>query len=96
MLASTVQFSTTNRPPPGRTPRRTPPAHPAPTGTRQPDEWYENPGRPRHEDPTPTRTRTLHAPDPGGVRSLRTQQRAYDPALPPTPFPTRPRRNRPY
>src|SRR5215210_1501363 len=44
MLASTVQFSTTNRPPPGTAPPTPPPAGPAGHGRR--DERYEDPNGP--------------------------------------------------
>ncbi len=77
MLASTVQFSTTNQPPPTPTPpaqRPTPPTGRASRGMRSRRPW-------RHpEDPPGVKE---------AVRSLRTQQRAYDrPPRPAPAFPT--------
>jgi hypothetical protein len=75
MLASTVQFSTTNP----RSPRR-PHRTPTPTGDAAMCD-QENPDR----DNTPhPRLRTGR-----GIRSLRTQQRAYHRPRATTPFPTR-------
>src|SRR5918997_3328654 len=50
MLASTVQFSTTNRPPPGSTPAD---PTPAPPHGRHEERVVREPGRPRHEDHDP-------------------------------------------
>src|SRR3954467_1569640 len=69
MLASTVQFSTYNRPP---TP--TPPPNPV---LPQENERYENQAGPDTRKPPPPG-------NPGRARSLRTQQRAYH-RLPPPP-----------
>jgi hypothetical protein len=78
MLASTVQFSTTNRPPSGTAPAR---PHPGRTRTQQmhpTDGRYEDPDGPdtRQRPPPP-------APTGDKVRSLRTQQRAYHRPHPP-------------
>src|SRR3954469_5137417 len=62
MLASTVQFSTYNRPPTHR-PRRTPLSHRRTSGTRT--------GRPRHKETTPTRA-TPGGPAPSGPNSVPT------------------------
>ena len=72
MLASTVQFSTTNP----RSPRR--PHRPPPPPGRG-DVRSGEPGPRQHTPPGPGRSR----PAPRGVRSLRTQQRAYDRPLRP-------------
>src|SRR5688572_9628765 len=74
MLASTVQFSTTHRPPPG-----TAPANPTATGSTSATTTGGTGTRtaPTHELTTPTRTLR-----PGRARSLRTQQRAYAPRPP--------------
>jgi hypothetical protein len=69
MLASTVQFSTYNRPPTLR-PRRTPSSHRRTSGTRTRQ--------------APTQGNQPHPQHPGRARSLRTQQRAYH-RLPPPP-----------
>src|SRR4051812_12546342 len=70
MLASTVQFSTTNRPPPGPAPAKPHPrrrAH-APHGG-----WVvRGPGRPRHETTTPPPARTGDGPAPSGPNSVPT------------------------
>jgi len=74
MLASTVQFSTNNQPPPPAAP---PDPNP-PRGTRR-CETRNGPGPKKHPPP------------PGaGTHSLRTQQRAYDPAPPHDPVPRTP------
>jgi hypothetical protein len=84
MLASTVQFSTTNRPPPGHAPPNPTDPHPE----ADDDEWYEDPNGPdRRNHPHPADETSVH---PRGVRSLRTQQRAYDRCTPATPVPTAP------
>ena len=88
MLASTVQFSTTHRctgspPPPDPNPGR------AERYDGQPAPDKETPPPPRPEDPGPEGPGPA---DPGdGVRSLRTQQRAYGHHPHPRPAPHRTR-----
>jgi hypothetical protein len=90
MLASTVQFSTTNRPPSGRTPRQTPPAHPRPqardnrmSGTRTPDgpdtRTRPPPGHGRSTRPTPVGSA------PSGPNSVPTTPHSPRPRSPPAP-----------
>ena len=93
MLASTVQFSTYNRPPPGTAPANPTPR--PPTGGTQTSEWYEDPDGPDTRQPTPPTARTRMHPA-RGVRSLRTQQRAYDHQPPTTPLHTPPAKGTPY
>src|SRR5215213_1527007 len=77
MLASTVQFSSYERPPP--TTRRLPPTPTPHHGAQAPQHGTR--GRPAvHRGTVPKR------PDPT-ARSLRTQQRAKHPPPPPRPFP---------
>ena len=80
MLASTVQFSTYDQTPPTR-PRQTP---------RPPQ------GQQRYEKQDGPDTRNAHTPRPGPARSLRTQQRAYEPAHPRPPRSTPPPKEQPY
>jgi hypothetical protein len=70
MLASTVQFSTTNQKPPTH-PRQT---HALPQETQR----YKN----------TMALPEINAHPLGAARSLRTQQRAYNPVLPTTPLHT--------
>ena len=92
MLASTVQFSTYNRPPSGTAPANPTPRAP-PTGGTQTSGWYEDPDGPDTRQPTPPTARTRMHPA-RGVRSLRTQQRAYDHQPPTTPLHTPPQGGR--
>lgn len=63
MLASTVQFSTTNRPPPGHAPPN--PTTPSPQEGRR-RRVVRGPERPRHEFTDHPDRRTLARPPPGG------------------------------
>jgi hypothetical protein len=83
MLASTVQFSTTNRPPPGPAPAE---PHPGrhPHTADAPDRWaVRGPGRPRHETTTPAPARTGDGPAPSGPNSVPTPGRPHPPRSPP-------------
>src|SRR5688572_10316906 len=82
MLASTVQFSTYDQ---------TPITRPRQTHHRSSEQPHGADGGTRCR---PALTRGALTRFPGRVRSLRTQQRAYDPAPPPTPDHTPPRGRR--
>jgi hypothetical protein len=88
MLASTVQFSTYNRPPSGTAPANPTPRAP-PTGGTQTSGWYEDPDGPDTRQPTPTHRAHSHAPGPGGPLP-QDPTACLRPRTPPTPFPTPP------
>ncbi len=86
MLASTVQFSTTNQTP-APPPHQTQTPHTGPSGMRR------RPALTKTTTPPPPRSsRHTDQPRTQGTtaRSLRTQQRAYDHPTPPTPLHTTP------